>query len=378
MTMRFCLVGPAYPFRGGIAHYTAMLTMQLRQRGHEVLLYSFSHGYPRWLYPGKTDRDPSSCPLHTPPHQLITPWSPRSWIQSARDIKADGPDAVIVEWWVPYWAPLQITLAMLLRRSGLPVFIDCQNVLPHDPHPFARTLTALTLRTATACMVYSVEHARELLDITPGMPHALVPFPAYGHLVHTDIPGAEARRQLSIEGPVALFFGFVRPYKGLRVLLHAMAEIVSTLPVTLLVVGEFWEGRTSYDQLIHKLNLDPHVIVVDAYVPDEQIGLYFSAADVVILPYLDHVQSGVLALAQAFQKPVIASRVGGLVDGIVEGQTGLLVEPNDAHSLAGAIQRFFQEHLGGIMAPYLQALSREAGWGRVVEAWVMLSQLTRA
>lgn len=376
--MRFCLIGPTYPMRGGIAHYTAMLTRQLRKSGHEVLLYAFSSGYPHWLYPGKINVDPSQRPLRITPHHLIVPWSPWSWVQSAQCIKADKPDAVIVEWWVPYWAPMQLALTTLLRRSGLPVFMDCQNVLPHDLHPFARLITARTLRTANACLVYSREHQQELLTVVPGMPHAIVPFPAYGDLARADFQRTTARQSLGLNGPVALFFGFVRPYKGLQVLLHSLAELVFTVPLHLLIVGEFWQERSGYDQLICQLNLQSRITIIDAYVPDEDLGRYFSAADVLILPYLTHVQSGVLALAQAFQKPVIASRVGGLADGIIDGQTGLLVEPNDVHALTQAIQRFFQEELGDAMVPSLQAMHPETGWAQVVETWVALSMMVKS
>lgn len=367
--MRFCIVGPAYPLRGGIAHYTAMLTLQMRQAGHEAMLYAFAKGYAGWLYPGRTDQDPSQRPLHVPPHALVNPWSPRSWLQTARQIITEKPDALIIQWWVPYWSPMQITLARQVRRAGIPVFMDCQNVLPHDTHPFGRLLTALTLRTANACMVYSAAHQQELLELAPAMPNALLPFPAYGRLAQPASPLPTVARL-----PTALFFGFVRPYKGLPVLLHAMAEVLPLVPFYLLIVGEFWQGRAATDRLIEQLNLQAHVTIVDHYVPDEEIGGYFAAADVLVLPYMSHVQSGVMALAQAFHKPVIASRVGGLIELIREGETGLLVEPNDPHALSLALQRFFRDNLGAAMVPHLQAFSAEKSWEQVVTAWQTLTE----
>ncbi len=375
--MHFCLVGPTYPFRGGIAHFNTILTLQLQRRGHRVDLYSFSQGYPRLLYPGRTDRDPSTQPLQTESRYLINPLQPWTWIQTAQCIAADRPDAVIITWWVPYWAPIAITLARRLRRSNLPTFMDCQNVLPHERHWLDRSLTALTLRQADACIIYSTEHRQELLDVVPGMPHALVPFPAYNPMAHTMLNGSEARRRLGLEKPVALFFGFVRPYKGLAVLLRALAKVVQHIPVHLLIVGEFWRGGEDYHRLISDLGLDAWTTVVDQYVPDEELGLYFGAADVVLMPYLEPVQSGVLALAQAFHKPVIASRVGGLVDGILEGQTGLLVQPNDERALANVMLEFYQKNLGQTMQPYLQAANLDAGWDAVTKALVDMSTTAR-
>ena len=376
--MHFCLVGPTYPFRGGIAHYTSMLALQLRQHGHKVSLCSFSRGYPQLLYPGRTDRDPSRQPLRVQVQYLINPWHPWTWKQVANCIAADRPDAVLIEWWVPYWAPMHITIAKQLRRLGVPTFIDCQNVLPHESHPLDRTLTRLTLRQAHACIIYSIAHRQELLDVVPGVPHALVPFPAYDSLARAIPDRCEARRQLELDGHVALFFGFVRPYKGLSVLLRAAAQVIQRLPFHLLIVGEFWHGGSDYRRTITDLGIESNTTVVDRYVPDEELGLYFAAADVVVMPYLASVQSGVLALAQAFQKPVIASRVGGLEEGIVDGQTGLLVEPNNVIELAKAIFRFFKENLGQTMAPYLQAITPDADWELVIKALVDLSVAARA
>jgi glycosyltransferase involved in cell wall biosynthesis len=278
---------------------------------------------------------------------------------------------------VSYWAPIVITLARWLRRANLPTFMDCQNVLPHEPNFLDRPVTALTLRQADACIVYSVEHRQELLDIVPGIPHALVPFPAYGPMAHTILDRSEAQRQLGLDGAVALFFGFVRPYKGLSVLLQAMAEVVQHSPVHLLIVGEFWRGGEDYHRLISHLELDAWTTVVDQYVADEELGLYFGAADVVIMPYLEPCQSGVLALAQAFHKPVIASRLGGLVDGVLEGQTGLLVQPNDASALAKAILQFYQMNLGDTMEPHLKGANLDVGWDALTKALVDVTTIAK-
>ena len=372
--MRFCLIGPAYPYRGGIVHHTAMLAEQLQQQGHEVILIAYADSYPRWLFPGKSVHDPSNTPLRTEVKYRISPWQPWTWGRWAKIIAQEQPQAVIIEWWVPFWAPLQITLAKRLRRLGVPVFMDCQNVLPHSPNKLSAAITAYTLGQGEACMVYSQAHQQELHDLLPTMSDALVPYPVYGAMTHSRMSRTQARQELNVTGPVMMFFGFVRPYKGLSILLRAMAKVRSHLPVSLLIVGEFWRGSDEERRLIEELGLAPYTIVVDKYVPDEALGLYFAAADVLVMPYREPVQSGVLAVAQGFQIPVIASNVGGLSDYIEVGKTGLLVEPNDPTALAKAIQTFFEEELRQQMLPHVQAIGQDDGWREVVAAWEALAQ----
>jgi glycosyltransferase involved in cell wall biosynthesis len=376
--MHLALVGPTYPLRGGIAHYTTMLAHNLQAHGHQVDLCSFQSGYLRALYPGKTDRDPSANPLRAPAHYLLHPLRPGTWLATARWIATRKPDLAVIEWWVPFWAPPLMILAFTLRRYGVPVVMDCQNVLPHERHPFDQVLTALTLRQANVCLVYSPAHRAELAAVVPGMPVALVPFPAYTALAHTVPDRAAARKALGLPaGPLALFFGFVRPYKGLSVLIAAFARAVQQVPLHLVIAGEFWGDPAPYLEQLATHQLEPHTTVVNRYLPDDELALYLAAADVVVMPYLAPVQSGVLALAQAFYRPVIASQVGGLQEGIRPEQTGLLVPPNDPAALAAALIRFVAENLGATLAPYLAASRPERSWQPVLAALEDLATLTR-
>jgi glycosyltransferase involved in cell wall biosynthesis len=376
--MHLALVGPTYPFRGGIAHYTTMLAQNLQIHGHQVDLCSFQSGYLRAWYPGQTDRDPSTQPLRAAAQYLLHPLRPWTWLSTARWIAARKPDLAVIEWWVPFWAPPLLCLAVALRRSGVPVVMDCQNVLPHERHPFDQALTALTLRQANVCLVYSPAHRAELAAVVPGMPVALVPFPAYTALARTVPDRAAARKTLALpDGPLALFFGFVRPYKGLPVLIEAFARAVQQVPLHLVIAGEFWDDPATYLQQLAAHHLETHTTVVNRYLPDDELALYLAAADVIVMPYLAPVQSGVLALAQAFYRPVIASQVGGLQEGIRPEQTGLLVPPNDPAALAQALVRFVSEDLGTVMAPYLAASQPERSWQPVLTALQDLVTLTR-
>lgn len=366
--MHYVIVGPTYPQRGGIAHFTTLFAKKICSAGHTVRLYSFLTGYPLLFYPGSSNLDPSTDPLKVDAIPLIHPWLPWTWIKAARWIVAERPDAVILEWWIPFWAPVLLVLASQFRHSGILTIIDCQNVLPHDRILFDRLITRIALHRADCCLVYSVKHENELLDLLPDASHLLLPFPAFGPLARRLPLPSLAKKKMGVEGPAVLFFGFVRPYKGLPVLLRSLAKVSRQFKVHLFIVGEFWENIEGYYRLIADLNLKGQVTIVDRYIPDECLADYFSAADAVMMPYLEPVQSGVLALAQAYKKPVIGSRVGGLVEGIQEGKTGLLVEPNNELALADAILRFYKQDLQKEMEPYLELFDVDKAWIEIIQA----------
>jgi glycosyltransferase involved in cell wall biosynthesis len=367
--MRFIVVGPTYPLRGGIAHFTTLLVKKLREQGHFTHLYTFRRGYPGLLYPGATNNDPSSESLFVEAIPTIHPLQPWTWIKTARNIIADHPDAVILEWWVLFWAPFLILLAVGLRRVGILVIIDCQNVLPHERSIINRFLTSITLRQGDICLVYSTAHELELLDLLPGMSHKLLPFPIFGPLARPTPSSHDLRVKLGLSDiPTLLFFGFVRPYKGLSVLIRALEKVNRSMAVHLLIVGEFWESSKSYRKLIKKLGLGGKVVIIDRYIPDEEISDYFGVADAVVIPYLQPVQSGVLALSQAYRKPVIASRIGGLLDSIEEEKTGLLFEARNEDDLAKAILRFYQDDFRNRMKPFLEKVDQDAAWMTLVQA----------
>ena len=340
---RWAVVGPTYPFRGGIAHFTTLLVQHLRQR-HPVAFYSFRRQYPSWLFPGRSDRDPSQTPLTTEVEYVLDPLNPITWFQTFRRIRRFQPDCLVLNWWVPFWAPAWWTLSTLSRRAGIRVLYICHNVLPHEATLGSRWLAKQVLSRGDDWVTLSREQARTLEKLLPGRKVVYTPHPTYAPLKRQTLEPATARAALGLvpQTPVLLFFGLVRPYKGLSVLLEAMPAVRRATGAVLLVAGEFWEPRQRYEQQITALGLQDAVRLVDQYIPDEQLPLYFGAADVVVLPYLRATQSGVAQLAHGFGRPVIASRVGDLEERFVEGETGLLVPPGDVQALAKAIGRFFQ------------------------------------
>jgi glycosyltransferase involved in cell wall biosynthesis len=362
--MKYVLIGPTYPYRGGISHYTTLLYQHL-SAAHEVTLYSFKRQYPAFLFPGRTDQDPSRLPLRADCEYLLDPTNPLTWLATFRRIREDRPDAMIVQWWVPYWAPAFASLAYLVRRftEGTRVMFICHNVFPHERSVIDQALVRLALSQGEFFIVQSEKDLRDLKRLLPEAPVRRTAHPIYEALaLRAAMTAEEAKGRLELEGHTLLFFGFVREYKGLKYLLRAMPQVLRRMDAHLLVVGEFWDDKAAYLDLIEELSIGQAVTIVDRYVPNEELGLYFSATDVVVLPYLDATQSGVAQLAYGFAKPVITTSVGGIPEVVEDGVTGLIIPPQDSEALAEAIVRYFEEDLGEGFASNIKARVREGAF----------------
>jgi len=373
--MKIALIGPVYPYRGGIAHHTTLLAQHLSER-HDIQLISFNRLYPRWLFPGRSDRDPSRFPLHADAEYLLDPLNPLTWWRVGQHVRQFQPELLILPWWVTFMVPAWLGLIWLGRRwTRAKVLFLCHNVLAHEGGALQRAMVRLTLSRGDAAIVQSRTELATLARLAPDLKAAYTPHPTYAGI--GQIP-AEARSQgiraESGTGKVTiLYFGFIRPYKGLHVLLDAMPAVLAELPACLLAVGEVWGSRAEYDTHITRLGIGEYVTLLDEYVPNEHLADYFGVADVVVLPYLSATQSGVAQLAFGFGLPVIASRVGGLPETVRDGQTGLLVSPGDPKTLADAIIRFFHERLGGPMRANIRADQERFSWTHMVETIEMLA-----
>ncbi len=356
--MKIVLIGPVYPYKGGIAHYTSLLCRALRKK-HEVGMVSYCMQYPKFLFK-KEQRDYSNKEFAVEQTQyLINTANPLNWIKAAGVIRRYKPDAVIIEWWHPYFAPCYTVLSKLLRKQ-MKVFI-CHNVFPHERFPMDRLLTKMTLRTGNKFVVQSRMDAEDLKSIIPEADHIVTPHPTYNAFKMAGISKEEARKQIGLEmgKPMLLFFGFVREYKGLKYLIKALPYVKADIPdVKLWVVGDFGDDKEMYLELILRNNLRDNIVLVDGYVPDKEVEKYFAATDLVALPYISATQSGIAQIAYGFEKPVIATNVGGLPDVVEDGKTGYLVGKEDEQALAEAIRKFF---LQDIQAEFITNIRNRAG-----------------
>ncbi len=342
--MKICLIGPAPPFRGGIANYNTQLALELLHH-HEVSLISFSRQYPALLFPGRTQLDPRSPSLTLGAEPLLDSIDPRTWVRTARRIADLSPDLVVIHWWHPFFGPAVGALARLAKRHRhITCAFICHNVVPHEPFPAMRPITRFALCRGDAWLVHSTADRRELESLRiHGRIVVTPPPPARGF--GAPIDKADAKSRLGLSGNVLLFFGLIRRYKGLPLLIEALSRVLQTIDCTLLVVGEFYQDKSKCLKLSRSLGLASKVRIVDRFIPNEEVSLYFCAADLVVLPYESATQSGIVPIAYAFERPVVATRVGGLPEAVRDGETGLLVEPGNAAALAEAIVRFYRDRL---------------------------------
>ena len=344
--MKIVLIGPTYPFRGGIAHYTTLLCKALRKE-HEVKFISFKRQYPKLLFPGKSDRDPSKNPLKIEGvDYLIDSINPLTWITAAQAIRDFIPEKIIIPWWVSFWIPqFWSILTIIKRKLKAEIVIICHNVIEHESNFLKKWATKAILSKADRLITHSRAEAFKLKELLGNDINVISGFlPTYKDVTGKRYSKESARKKLRISGNILLFFGLIREYKGLSVLLDALPMVVREKEVILLVVGEFWGDKQKYFEQIHRNQIFNNVRIVDKYVPNEEIGLYFSAADIVVQPYLSATGSAVCQLAYGFDRPVIATNVGSLQEVIQDGINGRIVEPNNSQALAKAILESLEPH----------------------------------
>lgn len=367
--MRYLLVGPAHPLRGGIATFNGRLFRYLEQRGHQVRAINFKRQYPSFLFPGRTQEDHSRQAIRVPAPRVLDAIGPASWLRAAQLAHAFDPDVVVYHHWMPFFAPCYASLGALIRVAGRAknVWI-CHNLTPHERQPGSDVLNFLGLATAHGFMVMSEAVERDLLRLRPKARYRRVMHPADEPTV--SIPQAEARRRLRLPDgkPILLFFGYVRAYKGLDVLLRALPLVLREAEVVLVVAGEFYEPRDQFERLARELGVEKAVVWRDEFIPNEEVALFFSACDAVVLPYRTATQSGIVPLAYSHRKPIVTTSVGGLVEAVRDGATGILAPPEDPEALAQAILRFLALRERVRWEENIAEVHRLMSWGRFVDA----------
>jgi glycosyltransferase involved in cell wall biosynthesis len=357
--LNISIIGPTHPFRGGIAHYTTLLYRSLKKR-NQIALFSFRRQYPQWLFPGDSDKDPSVKPLReSGVHYVIDSLNPLTWIQTVKMILGRKSEVVIIPWWTVYWTvPFLAIVSLLKLVSRIKILYLCHNILEHEATVVKALCSKIVLGFGDRFIVHSHEEACRLKAMLPRADIVQGFHPSYEDLHVAKYTRSEARQLLKIQGNVILFFGFIRPYKGLEYLLAAIPLIADHLKgeITAMVVGECWQNESKYQEQIDRLSIGKFVRRVNRYVPNEEIGLYFSAADLVVIPYVSATGSGILQLAFGAGRPVIATRMGALAEAVTHGRTGYLVPAARSDVLAQKIITFFKGKKG---PQFEQAIAQE-------------------
>ncbi len=359
------IVGPAYPFRGGIANLNEALCSQLNANGIKTEIVSFTLQYPAVLFPGKTQMETSAQHFDFKITQLINSINPTSWIKTVGYIKNKKPDMVVFRYWLPFMAPCLGFIARKLRKHGLPVVAIADNVIPHEKRIGDVSLTKYFIQSCDAFIVMSDKVADDIKLFNPKKPVSITPHPIYS-IFGDKVSRDEACEKLNLDKgfKYLLFFGFIRKYKGLDILLQAM-PLIKNKNLKLIVAGEFYESKEEYLKLIKEHHLENAIIMRDEYIPKDDVRFYFSAADLIVQPYRSATQSGVTQIAYSFDKPMVVTNVGGLPEMVTDGVSGFVTDVNP-NAIANAVDRFYVEQLAIPFTAGVQSEKNKFGWDKMI------------
>jgi len=364
------LIGPAYPFRGGLATFNERLIKEFIKRGDEASIYTFCLQYPSILFPGKTQYSTDPSPEGIPVSIKVNSINPLNWIRVGLELKKQRPDLVIVKYWMPFMAPCFGTICRIIRRNHHTRIISIiDNIIPHEKRPGDRLLSSYWVGSADGFITMSKSVLAELQEFDENKPRLFCPHPLYDNF-GDPIDKATALRNLDLDPSFnyVLFFGFIRDYKGLDLLLHAFHDQrLKERRIKLLVAGEFYCNSKSYFYLIAAYNLQDQVIMSNDFIPDSQVFNYFCASDLVVQPYKSATQSGVTQIAYHFNKPMVITNVGGLAEFVPHGKVGFVVEPEPAE-ITEAILKFYDEGLEKEFAANAAIEKTKYSWIRMIEA----------
>ncbi len=372
------IIGPAHPLRGGLATFNQRLAKEFNDTGFDCSLYSFSLQYPSFLFPGKTQYSDEPAPAGLTIHTVINSVNPLNWIKIGNRLKKERPDIIIVRFWLPLMGPaLGTILRRVKKNKHTKIICIADNIIPHEKRPGDKPFTKYFLKSCDAFITMSEKVLSDLRLFEKDKPAQLVRHPLYDNFGDI-ISKEEARKHLGLptNQNIVLFFGFIRKYKGLDILLDAIAYMKNVKPQALnfklLIAGEFYEDEKPYREQIEKLGIKDDLILHTDFIPDSEVKYYLCAADAVVQPYRNATQSGVTPLAYHFEKPMVVTNVGGLPSLVPHEKVGIVTEPNPA-AIAAGIERFYQ--LGeNYFIPHLRNEKEKYSWAKLADTIVNLAE----
>jgi glycosyltransferase involved in cell wall biosynthesis len=337
------IIGPAHPFRGGIAAFTESLATAFLAAGYDVEVFTFTLQYPKFLFPGKTQFSDTEAPAAYKITRVLNSVNPFTWLKLGWMIMKMRPEILILKFWIPFMGPCLGTVARIVKRNRFTKIIaNTDNIVPHEHTAADRPLTQYFVNSVDGFLVMSRSVMEDLASFNIYKPRRFSPHPIYDRY-GTIIPKEEAIKLLGLDDKFRymMFFGFIRDYKGLDLLIKAAADpAVRQLPVKFIVAGEFYSDPKSVFQLVEDCKVKDQFIFINNFIPDNEVYKYFCAVDAVVQPYKTATQSGVTQIAYHFNKPMIITRVGGLQEFVPDGKVGYVVDPYP-DAIAGAINKFY-------------------------------------
>ena len=368
--MKIIIVGPSHPYRGGIAAFTDRLANEFLTEGADVELYTFTLQYPSILFPGKTQYSDAPAPKNVKIFRKINSVNPFTWIKTAKEIKAKNPDIVIFAYWMSFFAPCYAKMAKIISKNKVTRCIGLvHNMMPHEKSILDRLFSPCFVKrmNAFAALSKSVLDDVSKLD-KESKPKLFSPHPLYDHYGdREDKMMAMSSLYIDNNYNYILFFGLVREYKGLDLLLKAMSDKrLDNYPLRLIVAGEFYDKKEPYLQMIDNYGIKDKVIICDKYIPDDEVKNFFNLADMVVQPYKSATQSGVTQVAYHFEKPMLVTDVGGLREIVPDGKVGYVVEP-EPEKIADAICDFYDNDRKEFFEANIVEEKKKYEWSRMTE-----------
>ncbi len=367
--MKVIILGSAHPLRGGLAAYNERLAREFIKQGHSVQIYTFSLQYPSFLFPGTTQYSDQPAPDDLYIHVKVNSVNPLNWLSVGKEIAKLNADLLIVKYWLPFMAPALGTICRLAKRNKkTKVLAILDNIIPHEKRIGDNILSKYFVGGVDAFIAMSESVLKDLDIFDTKKPRLFSPHPLFDNFGEV-VNKAEAYKHLGLEinSDYLLFFGFIRDYKGLDLLLQALTdERVRNLNFKLIVAGEFYSNEELYTNMIKELGVADKLILKTQFISDDEVRYYFCAADMVVQPYKHATQSGVTQICYHFNRPMLVTNVGGLPEIVPNGKVGYVTEPNP-QSIADAIVDFYTNHKEFVFRDYIKAEKSKYAWSTMLD-----------